>query len=330
MDRPPAYRRLGPFVGVVILAAILGLLVASLPPFAPADRGSPSGIAVGPSLPVAASPLPASAAPLPSGVVHRAWLIIMENKEDSTVLGSPDAPYLNGLAATYGLATNFFATGHHSLLNYVALVAGSTLGVTTDSPYNLAGPTIFSQLNDNAQPWRVFAQDDPSGCYTGVEATGGADGPGSPGTYVRRHNPAINFSAISSDPAQCANIQPLRLFDPTAARFELIVPNLTNDMHNGTIAQGDAFLRAFIPGITSSPAFVPGSALFITFDEGSTNAGSFGDNGGHIATLIIAPGMPAGFRTNAYADHLSLLRTIEDVLGLPCLAGACAREPISY
>ena len=177
MSELPDRRRWAPFLGLVILGTVLGLLVASLPPFATSGGGA-SAFKGGPSLPVAASPVPSVASPLPSGSVRRVWLIVMENKEDSTVLGSPDAPYLNGLATKYGLATNFFAIGHHSLLNYVALVAGSTLGVTTDSPYELAGPTIFSQLTARAEPWRVYAQDDPSGCYTGTEVNGGVDGPG--------------------------------------------------------------------------------------------------------------------------------------------------------
>jgi acid phosphatase len=330
MSEPPGRRRWVPFLGLVVLAVALGLIVAALSPWVLGGRRAPSVLKGGPSEPVVDSPPPASARPLPSGSVRRVWLIVMENKEDAAVLGSPRAPYLNGLAAKYGLATNFYATGHHSLLNYVALVAGSTLGVTTDTPQKLTAPTIFSQLTAAGQSWRVYAQDDPNGCYTGIQVDGGVDGPGSPGPYVRRHNPAINFSAIANDPTQCANIQPLGRFNPAAAPFELIVPNLVNDMHNGTIAQGDAFLAVFVPSITSSPAFVPGSVLFITFDEGSTNAGSFGDDGGQIATLIIAPGMPAGYRTGAYADHLSLLRTAEDVLGLPCLAGACAREPLGF
>lgn len=317
-------------LGFVAVGAIFAVLVAYLAQVTSSRERSPHAFKGGPSLAVADSPAASGESSLPSGAIRRVWLIVMENKENTTVLGSSDAPYLNGLAATYGLATNSFATGHHSLLNYIALVAGSTLGVTTDSPYELGGSTIFSQLTALGRPWRLYAQDDPDGCYAGGEFHGGVDGAGSPGAYVRRHNPAINFSAIANDPAQCANIQPLRRFDPAAAPFELIVPNLTNDMHNGTIAQGDAFLAAFVPQITSSAAFNAGSVLFITFDEGSTHAGSFGDDGGQIATLIIAPGMSAGYRTGAYADHLSILRTAEDVLGLPCLAGACAREPLGY
>ena len=100
-------------------------------------------------------------------------------------------------------------------------------------------------------------------------------------------------------------------------------------MHDGSVAQGDAFLRDFVPLITGSPAFATG-VLFITFDEGSSNAGSEGDGGGHIATLIVAPGLKAGTRIGTYADHYSLLRTTQDLLGLPCLAKSCERTAISY
>ena len=150
------------------------------------------------------------------------------------------------------------------------------------------------------------------------------------GTYARKHNPAISFTSVAGNPAQCRNILPLRAFDPGAAPFEMIVPNLTNDMHDGTISQGDAFLRAFVPHILTSPAFRAGGVLFITFDEGGSSAGSLGDRGGHVATLIIAPGVARSYRYRAYADHWSLLRTTEQILGLPCLTNACKRSPIVY
>ena len=97
-------------------------------------------------------------------------------------------------------------------------------------------------------------------------------------------------------------------------------------MHNGTIAQGDAFLSAFVPLITASPAFTAGGVLFITFDEGSSSEGQLGDAGGHVATLLISASIPRGFQYTAYADHSSVLRTTEDLLGLPCLGLACQRD----
>ena len=254
----------------------------------------------------------------------------MENHEYGTIVGNPAAPFFNRLIARYGLATRYYATSHPSEPNYIALVAGSTLGVTSDGVYHLARPSLFSQLASAGRTWRVYAQDDRSGCFTGTVARGGLDGPGAAGTYARKHNPAITFRSVSDVPAQCRYIQPLHAFDPGAAPFEMIVPNLTNDMHDGSIRQGDDFLRAFVPQITGSTAFRAGGVLFITFDEGTSNRGSAGDRGGHVATLIIAVAVTRGYRYRTYADHWSLLRTTERILGLPCLANACRRSPIVY
>jgi len=269
----------------------------------------------------------------PGGPRRRAahvWLIMLENKEYSSLLDNPAAPYFNSLAAKYGLATNYYATGHPSQPNYVALVAGSVAGVTADGAYHLGRASLFSQLNAVGQPWREYAQDVPGVCFTGATGGGWPDGIGAPGPYARKHNPAISFTSVSNNPAQCALIQPLANFDPAAGAYEFIAPNLINDMHNGTIAQGDAFLAAFVPKITGSPAFAAGGVLFITFDEGSTKDGFLGDNGGHVATLLIAASIPPGYVYIPYADHSSVLRTTEDLLGLPCLGLACQRIPISW
>ena len=276
-----------------------------------------SGTAVSPQASPAARP---SAPPL---ATRQVWWIILENHEYGSIIGNDRAPYVIALAARYGLATNYYATGHPSEPNYVALVAGSTLGVVSDGVYHLQAPSLFSQLQAAGRTWRVYAQDDQTGCFTGTSAGGGSDGPGAPGIYARKHNPAISFTSVAGSPAQCRNIEPLSDFDPAAGVFEMIVPNLTNDMHDGTIAQGDSFLRAFVPGIIASSAFRTGGVLFITFDEGSSNAGSLGDGGGQVATLIIASDMTPGYRDRAYHDHWALLRTTEEVLGLPCLADSC-------
>jgi len=253
----------------------------------------------------------------------------MENREYGSIIGSKSAPYFNSLAAKYALLTAYYATTHPSEPNYIAMVAGSTLGVTSDGTYNLTGDSLFSELAAAGQPWRAYEQDIPPGCFTGDSAKAEPDGPGADGAYARKHDPAISFTDVSGDAGQCANIQPLRDFDPAAAAFAFITPNLINDMHDGSVAQGDAFLRDVVPLITASPAFATG-VLFITFDEGSSNAGSHGDGGGHIATLIVAPRIGAGTRVATYTDHFSLLRTTQELLGLPCLAKSCERTAITY
>lgn len=261
---------------------------------------------------------------MPSAAGRHVWWIILENHEYGAIIGNDQARYLSSLADHYGLATNYFAISHPSEPNYVALVAGSTLGVSSDGTYNLAGPSLFDQLRAARLTWRVYAQDYPGGCFTGPEARGGQDGPGVSGAYVRKHNPAISFKSVTGSPAQCGNIQPLRDLDPAAGAFEMIVPNLINDMHDGSVAQGDAFMRQLVPQIVASPAFASGGVLFVTFDEGGSNAGSLGDHGGRVATLIIASDVTPGYRDGSYLDHWSLLRTTESLLGVACLGDTVA------
>ncbi len=251
------------------------------------------------------------------------YLIVMENHEYGSIVGSSHAPYINALIRRWGLATNFHAVAHPSEPNYLALFGGSTFGVQDDSVHNLGARNLVDQLEAHGRSWHVYAQDLPSRCSTTSAARGGVDLVGLAGWYARKHEPAISFTDISRNPARCARITRLSSFSPTAANFELIIPNTTNDMHDGTIAQGDAFLRAFVPRITSSPAFA-NSLLVITWDEGSTSLGG----GGRVATLVISPHVPAGFRSATSHTHYSILRTIQDAWGLGCLYQTCTANDL--
>ena len=163
--------------------------------------------------------------------------------------------------------------------------------------------------------WRVYVQDYPGSCSDLDTSTGGVDGPGVAGQYVRKHNPVISFESVRLDPVQCANVQSLANFDPSV-NFAFVVPNMTNDMHDGTIAQGDTFLQAFVPLVTGSADWNH-TLLIVTFDEGSSNS----NGGGHVYTAAAAPWLVAGTATPTY-NHFSVLRTIEDVYGLPFLGSA--------
>jgi acid phosphatase len=251
------------------------------------------------------------------------YVIVMENHEYGSIVGSSHAPYVNWLIRHYGLATNYHAVTHPSLPNYLALFAGSTYGIRDDAIHNLTARNLADQLAAHGRTWRVYAQDLPSRCYAGKTAYGGVDLVGAAGSYVRSHEPAISFTDISRSATRCGRITHLAGFSPTAASFELIVPNLTNDMHNGTIAQGDAFLRAFVPRITGSPAFTT-SLLVITWDEGNTTLGG----GGHVATIVISRAVRTGFRSSISHSHYSLLRTIEDAWALGCLNRTCTANDL--
>ncbi len=249
----------------------------------------------------------------------------MENKEYGSIVGSKAAPYENSLIARYGLATQFYAETHPSEPNYIALTSGSLNGTNSDGYYNLNVPNVFDQIEAAGRTWHVYAQGYPGNCYTKSVAVGGVDGPGAAGEYARKHNPAISYSDIESNKTRCANITHLAGFNPAAADFEMIIPNLINDMHSSSTAAGDAFLKVFVPEIINSPAFAD-SVLFITWDEGYTDRGG----GGHIATIVVSPGMPPASRYTGSANHYSMLRTIEDAWGMPYLGKAADTKPLAF
>lgn len=260
--------------------------------------------------------------PTPSGapaVVPRfshVFTIVLENHSAVNVLGSADVPYLNQLVAQFGVAEAYQGVAHPSQPNYLALFSGSTQGVTDDAPHDLVAPTIADQLEAAGRSWRVYAENVPSGCFTGPTASGKSDGSG---TYARKHDPAISFTSISGSPARCANIQPMSAFDPAGADYSFIVPNLCNDAHDCPLSTADAWLRNLVPHILDSPAWQDGGVLFITFDEadGQDRAAN------RVVTLVIAPSVVAGTRSSVPHTHYSLLRTVQDGLGLDCLALSC-------
>jgi hypothetical protein len=250
------------------------------------------------------------------------YLVVMENKEYSAIVDNQKAPYLNALAAQYGLATNYFSLAHPSQPNYLALFSGSTQGVTDDNIHNLSGPNLANQLEAKGKTWKIFAQNVPLNCFAGLSANDGEDGPG---RYARKHNAAISFVDISSSPARCSNITDLTHLALGAANLELILPNMCNVMHDCSITQGDSFLESLVPRILKSPGWEQGGVLFITWDEGNTNKGG----GGQVPTFVISSRVTPGLKSAVPHNHYSLLRTIQDAWGLGCLENSCAANNLS-
>lgn len=297
---------------ILIGIVLLGLLGGSATSASAAD-GGPGAVRAG----------IASAAAFPT--FDHIYLIVMENHDYGRIVGNARAPYINGLISRYGLATRYRAIRHPSQPNYLALLGGSTFGVRDDGHHNRSQTNLVDQLETAGRSWHVYAQDYPGGCSQ-VDSYKGAsvDLVGLRGKYVRKHNAALTFTDISHDPARCARITHLSGFSAAAADFELIIPNLMNDMHDGTIAQGDAFLRKFVPRITGDAAFAS-SLLLITWDEGSDRP--TGD-GGRVATIVVSPMSRLGFRSSKRHDHYSLLHTIETAWGLPCMRQTCSANDL--
>ncbi|MEA2509934.1 MAG: phosphatidylinositol-3-phosphatase [Actinomycetota bacterium] len=236
---------------------------------------------------------------------HVIW-IIMENRSFSQIIGSSNAPYVNSLATRCGLATNYRAVAHPSLPNYLAMVSGSTQGVTDDKPpssHQLKGPSIFSQLGTG---WTSLEESMPSKCALA-----------SSGTYAVKHNPVAYFTTIRT--ACAARDIPLASMPDMSARFTFVTPNLCNDMHDCSVQAGDKWLATFIPKILNSSTYSIGStAVLLTWDEND------GSSSNQVATVVISPTVAQGARSSTAFTHYSMLRTTEEMLRLPLLGNAAS------
>ncbi|HTG40451.1 MAG TPA: alkaline phosphatase family protein [Methylomirabilota bacterium] len=266
------------------------------------------------------TPAPPAAGAWPK--IGHIYEIVLENKEIGSVIGDSSAPYINSLANKYGLATNYTAVSHPSLPNYLALWSGSTQGVKDDGTYNFTkGRTLADQIEASGRSWHVAAENVPLGCFTGSSAS---DGPDGPGKYARKHEPAISWTSVSTNPSRCDNITDFTHFRPSVGNFWFIVPNLCHDMHDCSVAIGDAWLKGFLPGILNSAAYKSNGLIVLTFDEGSSKAGG----GGKVATILISPKAKTGFTSNRAHTHYSLVRTIEQLWGMPCMANSCSANTL--
>jgi hypothetical protein len=260
---------------------------------------------------------------LTSGRPAHVAVVVMENTEYGDVIGSRSAPYINGLARTYGLATRSYAITHPSLPNYLALTGGSTFGISSDcTDCSVPGGGLGGQLQSRHISWKAYMEGLPHPCFTAAGA----------GDYAKKHDPFVYHRALVRDRAACQKVVSLNaLHRDEASRslptFVWITPNLCHDVHDCDLRTGDRFLAGMLPPLLRYLG--KNGLLFLTFDEGTSDNGCCRlAAGGHIVTIAAGPGARRGARLSTPVDHYSLLQTIEDLLDLPRLGGAaCGCTP---
>jgi len=277
--------------------------------------GCSSGVSQPPSVDAAA---PALHFPHP----HRVAVIVLENRSYEQVIGSPSAPYLNGLARRFALATSFYAITHPSLPNYIALTGGSVYGITQDCAACAApGPNVVGQLDGAGISWKAYFE--------------GLDSNTRPGPTTREYNPHYNpfvyyesVRGTQSDRARVVGFDTLYsdLEGARLPRFTWIAPGVLHDGHNSTLLEADRYASRLVPKVLR--ALGPDGVLYLTWDEGAPDdwRGLPGQpGGGRIALIAAGAGAQQHTRTAIPADHYALLRTIEAHFGLRTLGQAGAQ-----
>jgi acid phosphatase len=302
---------------IILAAALAGCAPAATATSAP--NASPSGSVIGPA--------PTASAAIPTSRPH--IVVIMEENVGykftlgACGAGSPD-PYLCSLAGEYASATDWFAVQHPSLPNYIDIISGGDQGCTDDGctgPYSALN--LGAQLSDASIPWVAYMESMPSACFAG---------PGS-GEYAGKHDPFMVFADVARAASCSQVVQPYpgasgiaaALDSPIGPDFVWITPNLIDDMHDGTIQQGDAWLRMNLTAILGSTWFAEDGTVIISMDENdvqSTGSCCGDAAGGNVPEVVISASSRGRGRLALSGDHFGTLRTIEEAYDLPRLGAA--------
>jgi len=225
-------------------------------------------------------------------------IVLMENHDLSDIYGP--APYMTQLADQYAFAQHWASITNPSQPNYIALIGGSTFGVSGDGNHpNLNYPTLVDIIENSGHTWNAIAEGSGSGCS--INPDRGED-----------HFPFLSYTTITGSPARCANLHSGGPTDVAAAlnagtNFIWFTPNDGHNMHDNSVSSGDSWLQSWVPGLLSAMAGKH-AALFLTYDEGYASPPL-------VYSGFSGPAAKLAYKSTTSYTHYSLLKLIEDVWG---------------
>jgi hypothetical protein len=277
------------------------------------------------------TPAPAPLVPAFEHIV----LILFENKSFETVIQNPVMPTYNRMAQEYTLLTQFYAVGHPSLPNYIALIGGDTFGIDKDcNDCYIDAPSLPDLIEASGLSWKTYQENMPWRCYLGTNLLSRVF----KNRYAKKHNPFVYFDSIRLDRERCErSVVPITALSAdiqadSLPNFIFITPNMCNIGHDCSLDIPDKWLEnlldELIPALdaTGQPYLV-----VLTFDEGKGNKSCCGlpeEAGGRIPVVLISPSTKNAFQDDTPYSHYSLLKTIAESWGLVYLGHAADEETV--
>jgi acid phosphatase len=248
-------------------------------------------------------------------------IVTMENHGFGQIIGpGVPAPFINNTLVPGGAVfTGFHAPGHPSFPNYFVLVSGLTWGSaqfqvggdkTPPTGWPFSGANIGSLLLAKSKTFLNYVENLPANHQAGDSAP-----------YYAHHNPIPFFSNVPNNLTV-----DFTTFPTTTAGFaalptvSLIIPNGNNDMHDGTVTQGDTWLNAHFSAYAAW-AKLNNSLLIVWWDEDYGSA----DNPPEI---FYGANVKAGRYPETPLSHVNFLRTLCDMYGLVAPGGAATATPV--
>lgn len=242
-------------------------------------------------------------------------VVVFENTDYKDAVKQP---FFAAFAGRGALLTDYHGIGHPSQPNYMAMIAGDTLGVKDDGAYELRAASLIDLLEARGRSWKVYAEGYPGDCFLRPRLK----------KYARKHVPMLSLKSVQREPGRCAKAVGADAFfvdlsSGALSDYSFFVPDLNDDGHDTGVAFADKwFAKTFGPLLDKWP---DGVLLVATFDEDSDSGGT-----NQIYTALAGSMVQPGSRDDERYSHYSLLRTIEDQWGLGDLGLNDAKaEPIT-
>jgi acid phosphatase len=305
----------------------------------PAVVAAPAGPSV--ADPPAAGTVLAWPAGLP--VYDHVVIVVEENKDYKEIIGSADAPYINGVLVAEGAnLTRMYGEEHVSQGNYFWLFSGSnqTVGFDDRIPSEETHPGAYPFQTSNLGQQLIKKGRSFKGYAEGLHSIGFTDEFSPDELYARKHVPWISFGNVPNGKTVADSCN-LRFDDfptdftqlPTVA---FVIPNLENDMHNkvpdGPVRHGDTWLKEHL-NVYYQWAKTHNSLLILTFDENNDRKRYKGltnplidkpqdefqsDLQNRIVTIFAGAHIKHGeYPEGKGVTHVNVLRTLEAMYGLP-------------
>src|SRR3989441_11936115 len=225
-------------------------------------------------------------------------VVLMENKNLNEVYGP--APYMTQLADQYSFSQGWSSITNPSQPNYIAIMGASTFGVGGDGNHpNLNHPTLVDLIETSGHTWNAIAEGSGSGCS--INPDRGED-----------HFPFLSYTTITGNAARCANLHSGGPADVVTAlnagtNFIWFTPNDGHNMHDNSVASGDAWIQSWVPGLLTAMG-TKKAALILMFDEAYTSPP-------YIYMAFSGPATKLAYKSTASYSHSSLAKLLEDVWG---------------
>jgi hypothetical protein len=272
------------------------------------------------STPVATPVLRAPTSTVPT--FDHVFFVMMENTDYSQVIGSGSAPFINSLAQSGTLLTNYNGSYHPSDENYLAVAGGDTFvsGAIYFPNIKVTSQHIGDELEAVGKTWKAYEQGMGTPCNTKNN---------NDSYYEPDDAPFINFTNISGNTTRCAQ----HLFDTTQLTADLqstaTTPNFSwiaaDDYYDGeasgngsttSVQTQDNWLKQTLQPIFASPAWTQQrSLLILTWDESSSSSAN------HVGAIVYGSQgtVGSGALSTTNYNHYSSGRTIERALGIGSL-----------